>query len=62
VLLVSCQEEIFLDLKTVVPTPAIEAIWTNNGNMNQVKIMFSKDYYNQELNEIVTDAEVALQT
>jgi hypothetical protein len=54
----SCQEEIFLELRTVDPTPAIEAIWTNNGNLNQVKIMYSKDYYDQDLNQIIEDAEV----
>ncbi|WP_373495667.1 DUF4249 family protein [Aquiflexum sp.] len=59
-LLWACQEEIILDLKTVEPTPVIEAIWTNNANMNQVKIMYSKDYYNQELNQIVKDAEVSI--
>lgn len=56
----SCQEEIVLDLKTVDPTPAIEAIWTNNGSMNQVKILYSKDYYDQELNQIIEDAFVSI--
>ena len=60
ILLGSCQEEIFLDLKTVEPTPAIEAIWTNNGSINQVKIMYSKDYYNQEPNQIIKDAQVSI--
>lgn len=59
-LLGSCQEEILLDLQTVDPTPAIEAIWTNNGSMNQVKILYSKDYYNQELNQIIDDAVVSI--
>ncbi|WP_373522649.1 DUF4249 family protein [Aquiflexum sp.] len=59
-LLISCQEEIVLDLKTVDPTPAIEGIWTNNGSMNQVKILYSKDYYDQELNPIIEDAVVSI--
>lgn len=56
----SCQEEIFLDLNKVEPTPAIEAIWTNNPNVNQVKILFSKDYYQKEPNQIVDDAQVSI--
>lgn len=59
-LLWSCQEEIILDLKTVEPTPAIEAIWTNNGSINQVKIMYSKDYYDQELNQVIDNAQVSI--
>jgi hypothetical protein len=56
----SCQEEVFLDLKQVESIPAIEAIWTNNPSTNQVKISLSKDYYNQEPNQVVKDAEVSI--
>ncbi|SNS17846.1 protein of unknown function [Belliella buryatensis] len=54
----SCQEEVILDLQTLEPTPVIEAIWTNTPNFNQVFVSFSKDFYSDEPNESVTNAQV----
>ncbi|MCL6261328.1 DUF4249 domain-containing protein [Aquiflexum sp. TKW24L] len=60
ILFSSCQEEVTLDLDTLEPIPVIEAIWTDNNALNQVKISRSKDYYQQGSNEIVKDAEVSI--
>ncbi|SMD44703.1 protein of unknown function [Aquiflexum balticum DSM 16537] len=60
VFLSSCQEEVVLELKQLEPIPAIEAIWTNNPNVNQVRILLSKDYYDEEPNQVVEDAEVSI--
>ncbi|MFN3800513.1 DUF4249 domain-containing protein [Belliella pelovolcani] len=54
----SCQEEVILDLQSLEPTPVIEAIWTNTPNFNQVFVSFSKDFYSDEPNESVTNAQV----
>lgn len=54
----SCQEEVILDLQTLEPTPVIEAVWTNTPNFNQVFVSFSKDFYSDEPNESVTNAQV----
>lgn len=58
--LFSCQEEVFLDLKTVENRPIIEAFWTDNAAVNFVKITESKDFYDQEDNKIIGDAEVSV--
>lgn len=60
ILFTSCQEEVVLDLKTLEPIPVIEAIWTDNNAINQVKISLSKDYYQEEENEVVVDAQVSI--
>lgn len=55
----SCQEEVILPLgekENLVPT--IEALWTDQGNYNEVKIKLSKDYYDSMDVEVVRDAEV----
>ncbi|AFL85150.1 hypothetical protein Belba_2605 [Belliella baltica DSM 15883] len=54
----SCQEEVFLDLQKSERTPVIEAVWTNTVGLNQVQVSFSRDYYSEDPNEIVTDADV----
>lgn len=56
--LISCQEEVFIDLRNTEPVPVIEAIWTDVGSINQVKVSFSRDYYDDEANQVITDAEV----
>ncbi|KEO72567.1 DUF4249 family protein [Anditalea andensis] len=56
--LVSCQEEVFLELKENPSTVVIEAIWTDVSGLNQVSVSRSKGYYDSEQAEIVTDAEV----
>jgi hypothetical protein len=58
--LFSCQEEVFLDLRNTEPIPVIEAFWTDNGAINFVKISESKDYYDTEPNQIISDAEVSV--
>ena len=42
ILFSSCQEEVVLDLDTLEPIPVIEAIWTDNSAINQVKITLSE--------------------
>lgn len=58
--LFSCQEEVFIDLRTTDRKPVIEAFWTDNGAVNFVKVSYSKDYYDEEPNEIVEDAQVSV--
>lgn len=58
--LFSCQEEVFLDLASVEKKPVIEAFWTDNGAVNFVKISTSKDYYDEEENEVISNAEVSI--
>ena len=54
----SCQEEVFIDLAEHPSTPVIEAIWTDIAGLNQVSITTTKNYYEPDFNEIITDAEV----
>ncbi len=54
----SCQEEVILDLQGLEPIPVIEAIWTNTPNFNQVLVSYSKNYYDEEPNEIIDNAVV----
>ena len=59
--LFSCQEEVVLPLgekENLVPT--IEAFWTDNGIYNEVKISLSKDYYDEEEVQVISDAEVVI--
>jgi hypothetical protein len=58
--LYSCQEEVFLELKTIEPIPAIEGVWTDAGTLNFVKITSSKDFYDEEPNEVIDDAVVVI--
>ena len=60
ILFSSCQEEVVLDLDTLEPIPVIEAIWTDNSAINQVKITLSKDYYQEGDNEVVENADVSI--
>jgi hypothetical protein len=60
VLFSSCQEEVVLDLNELEPIPVIEAIWTNNNTVNQVKITLSKEYYQEGENEVVENADVII--
>lgn len=60
ILFSSCQEEVVLDLDSLEPIPVIEAIWTDNSAINQVKITLSKDYYDVEDNEVVKNADVSI--
>ncbi|HSJ69006.1 MAG TPA: DUF4249 domain-containing protein [Anditalea sp.] len=54
----SCQEEVVIDLGEQPSVPVIEAIWTNMAGINQVSITTSKNYYEADVNQIITDAEV----
>jgi hypothetical protein len=57
----SCQEEVFLTVgKKAERVPVIEAIWTNQGIFNEVKISYTKDYYDTSLYEPITDAQVLI--
>jgi len=57
-LITSCQEEVYIDLAVHPSTPVIEAIWTDVAGLNQVSVTTSKDYYEPDFNDIITDAEV----
>ena len=54
----SCQEEVLLDLRTTEPIPVIEAVWTNNSQMNFVQLSRSRDFFDAEPNDFIKDAEV----
>ncbi|AGA79911.1 hypothetical protein Echvi_3699 [Echinicola vietnamensis DSM 17526] len=58
VMLMSCQEEVRLDLRETAPLPVVEGIWTTNSNLNQVKVSMSQSYYDSTSYRPVTDAEV----
>lgn len=57
-ILFSCQEEVFLELRTIEARPVIEGVWTNLGNVNYVKVTRSRDFYDDEANEVIMDAQV----
>lgn len=56
--LFSCQEEVFLPMGEHEPIPVIEAIWTDVGVVNQVKVTQSKGFYDLGENPVITNAEV----
>lgn len=57
----SCQEEVFLPLdQNELGIPTIEAIWTDQGIFNEVKITLSNTYYDSLDYEVVKDAEVTI--
>jgi hypothetical protein len=56
----ACQEEVVLPLKSTEPIPVIEAIWTDNPSVNQVKISYSKDYYDTASFDIEENAFVSI--
>lgn len=58
--LASCQEEVVLPLGNTDPIPVIEAIWTDNPTINQVRISYSKDYYDTTRMRFEEDAEVSI--
>jgi len=58
ILMGSCQEEVFIELSDQPAIPVIEAIWTDIAGLNQVSITTSKNYYEPEVIEIITDAQV----
>ncbi|AWW33019.1 DUF4249 domain-containing protein [Echinicola strongylocentroti] len=58
IVLFSCQEEVVLELRESENYPVIEASWTDNSNLNQVKISMSKTYYDSASYRPVTNAEV----
>lgn len=60
VALVSCQEEVHLELKNADKIPVIEAIWTNSPNANKVSVIFSRDFYDTLANETIADADVSI--
>jgi hypothetical protein len=59
IVLFSCQEEVFLPLnENESGTPVIEAMWTDQGIYNEVKISLSNNYYDSLDYRVVSDAEV----
>lgn len=56
----SCQEEVVLPLKNTAPIPVIEAIWTDNPSINQVRISYSKDYYDTASFTVEENAQVSI--
>ncbi|MFC0261109.1 DUF4249 family protein [Fontibacter flavus] len=58
IVLYSCQEEVFLELRTIDARPVIEGVWTNLGNVNYVKVTRSRDFYDEDANEVIMDAQV----
>ena len=60
IFLLSCQEEVQLDLGNVTKVPVIEAVWTDDGAENYVKISYSRDYFDTLANEVVGSASVSI--
>tara|TARA_R110002074_G_scaffold86874_1_gene191717 strand:- start:153 stop:989 length:837 start_codon:yes stop_codon:yes gene_type:complete len=58
--LLSCQEEVQLDLGNVSKKPVIEAVWTNEVTENYVKISYTRDYFDTLANELVENASVSI--
>ena len=58
--LLSCQEEVQLDLGNVSKKPVIEAVWTNEVTENYVKISYTRDYFDTLTNELVENASVSI--
>lgn len=56
----SCQEEVFLPLDNTDPIPVIEAIWTDNPSINEVRVSYSKDYYDTATFEVEENAQVSI--
>lgn len=57
--LMSCQEDVFLVLdQNEERLPVIEALWTDQGVYNEVKMSLSKNYYDSMDLEIIRDAQV----
>lgn len=56
--LLSCQEEVFMELGDAEKIPVIEAIWTDRPGQNWVSVSYSREFYDTLDNEVVTDAEV----
>lgn len=58
-LLFSCQEEVYLPLdQNEEGIPVIEAMWTDQGIYNEVKISLSNNYYDSAEYVAISDAEV----
>lgn len=58
--LLSCQEEVQLNLDNVSKKPVIEAVWTNDPSENFVKISYTRNYFDTLANQIVDDASVSI--
>ena len=58
--LLSCQEEVQLNLDNVSKKPVIEAVWTNEPSENFVKISYTRNYFDTLANQIVDDASVSI--
>ncbi|SHN29667.1 protein of unknown function [Cyclobacterium lianum] len=58
IILMSCQEEVSLDLGNTEKIPVIEAVWTDDPVLNEVKVAYSRNYYDTLPNEIAANAEV----
>lgn len=58
--LLSCQEEVQLDLSNVSKKPVIEAVWTDVSSENYVKITYTRDYFDTLANEVEKNASVSV--
>ncbi|WP_209330812.1 DUF4249 family protein [Lunatimonas salinarum] len=58
--LISCQEEVYLDLRNQERIPVIEAYWTDNPALNRVKISYGRDYYDTASNALEAEADVRI--
>ncbi|AKP52032.1 DUF4249 family protein [Cyclobacterium amurskyense] len=58
--LLSCQEEVQLDLGDIPKKPIIEAIWTDNASDNFIRITYTRDYYDTLDNEVAKNASVSI--
>jgi hypothetical protein len=61
ILFASCQVEVDLPLGGIKgEVPVIEAVWTNNSFLNEVKITLAKNFLDQTSYKIIKDAEVGI--
>lgn len=61
VLFASCQIEVDLPLAEISgQIPVIEGVWTDNPNLNEVKVTFAKNYLDRDSYTIIEDSRVSI--
>jgi hypothetical protein len=60
-LITSCQIEVDLPLGEIRgEIPVIEGVWTDNPNLNEVKVTLAKNYLDQDSYKIIKDSRVSI--
>ena len=58
--ILSCQEEVKLNLGNTSKTPVIEAIWTDDASLNRILVSYTRNYYDTLDNEIAKNASIII--